>query len=292
MDKTLSDYDQSLEELERQREHLELVMKTMGQEWEESGAGIGWMQLQQTTSNSNESDIVIPNEQEQEEEVIVEKINDQKRNSEPFEKETLLQESIQTSSSSSNEQCVDELRDRYPPTPISPETQQNKNLDNGLHVIIEPKEQSKSTHESSLHLLMQQATPSSSNGPSADYLQSLLNVNEALLAQSLTDSTPPSSNHSQDYQLLQESNNNNNNNNTTTTTTTTITTTKEELPFMNKFPIDNATTSILSPPITPEESYSTIRASCLSRKNSLIKSTVRPSTSSSSSSSASFQQYP
>ena len=35
MDKTLSDYDQSLEELERQREHLELVMKTMGQEWEE-----------------------------------------------------------------------------------------------------------------------------------------------------------------------------------------------------------------------------------------------------------------
>ncbi|KAI7847187.1 hypothetical protein BDC45DRAFT_542146 [Circinella umbellata] len=274
MDKTLSDYDQSLEELERQREHLELVMKTMGQEWEESGAGIGWMQLQQTTSNSNDSDIVIPDEQE--EEIIAE---DQKRTSESFEKDTLLQQSIQTAS---NEPLVDELHDPYPPTPISPETQQNKNLDNGLHVIIEPTQ---STHESSLHLLMQQATPSSSNGPSADYLQSLLNVNEALLAQSLTDPTPPSSNHSQDYQLQESVNNNN------TTTSTSTSTTKEELQFISKFPIDNnATTSILSPPITPEESYSTIRASCLSRKNSLIKSAVRPSTSTSSS--ASFQQYP
>lgn len=35
MEKSLSDYDQSLEELERQREELELVMKKMGQEWEE-----------------------------------------------------------------------------------------------------------------------------------------------------------------------------------------------------------------------------------------------------------------
>lgn len=39
MEKSLSDYDQSLEELERQREELELVMKKMGQEWEERYEG-------------------------------------------------------------------------------------------------------------------------------------------------------------------------------------------------------------------------------------------------------------
>lgn len=35
MEKSISDYDQSLVELEKQREQLELVMKKMGQEWEE-----------------------------------------------------------------------------------------------------------------------------------------------------------------------------------------------------------------------------------------------------------------
>ncbi|ORY99122.1 hypothetical protein BCR43DRAFT_488769 [Syncephalastrum racemosum] len=43
MEKSLSDYDQNLEELEKQREQLELVMQKMGTEWEQSGAGIGWM---------------------------------------------------------------------------------------------------------------------------------------------------------------------------------------------------------------------------------------------------------
>ncbi|KAG2209216.1 uncharacterized protein EV154DRAFT_550033 [Mucor mucedo] len=43
MDDTLLKYDQSLEALEKQRENLELVMKKMGAEWEESGAGVGWM---------------------------------------------------------------------------------------------------------------------------------------------------------------------------------------------------------------------------------------------------------
>ncbi|CAO3690283.1 unnamed protein product [Rhizopus stolonifer] len=43
MDKTLIDYDKNLEELERQRENLKVVMQRMGQEWEESGAGIGWL---------------------------------------------------------------------------------------------------------------------------------------------------------------------------------------------------------------------------------------------------------
>ncbi|KAI9022738.1 hypothetical protein CLU79DRAFT_750474 [Phycomyces nitens] len=43
MEKTISDYDESLKELDRQKETLERVMSTMGKEWEESGAGIGWI---------------------------------------------------------------------------------------------------------------------------------------------------------------------------------------------------------------------------------------------------------
>lgn len=35
MEKSINDYDKNLEELERQRENLEMVMKMMGQEWEE-----------------------------------------------------------------------------------------------------------------------------------------------------------------------------------------------------------------------------------------------------------------
>ncbi|KAI9272733.1 hypothetical protein BDA99DRAFT_499070 [Phascolomyces articulosus] len=63
MEKSLSDYDQSLEALEKQRKELELVMKKMGQEWEASGAGIGWLdadkrrvvQQQQQSNNSGPS---------------------------------------------------------------------------------------------------------------------------------------------------------------------------------------------------------------------------------------------
>ncbi|KAF7732854.1 hypothetical protein EC973_000130 [Apophysomyces ossiformis] len=43
MEKSLSDYDRTLEELDRQREKLQRVVQKMGQEWEESGAGIGWL---------------------------------------------------------------------------------------------------------------------------------------------------------------------------------------------------------------------------------------------------------
>ena len=35
MEKSLHEYDQNLQELERQRENLENVMKLMGQEWDE-----------------------------------------------------------------------------------------------------------------------------------------------------------------------------------------------------------------------------------------------------------------
>ncbi|KAI7876119.1 hypothetical protein K492DRAFT_239937 [Lichtheimia hyalospora FSU 10163] len=43
MEKSLLDYDQSLEELNRQKQKLEIVMKRMGEEWAESGAGVGWL---------------------------------------------------------------------------------------------------------------------------------------------------------------------------------------------------------------------------------------------------------
>ncbi|KAI9277409.1 hypothetical protein BY458DRAFT_504895 [Sporodiniella umbellata] len=43
MDKTLLEYDKNLEDLERQKESLKAVMQKMGEEWEESGAGIGWL---------------------------------------------------------------------------------------------------------------------------------------------------------------------------------------------------------------------------------------------------------
>ncbi|KAI9006567.1 hypothetical protein CLU79DRAFT_840815 [Phycomyces nitens] len=43
MERSLMDYDNSLEELDRQKKQLEIVMKRMGEEWEESGAGIGWL---------------------------------------------------------------------------------------------------------------------------------------------------------------------------------------------------------------------------------------------------------
>ncbi|KAI9321870.1 hypothetical protein BX666DRAFT_1813053, partial [Dichotomocladium elegans] len=42
-EKSLQDYDESLRELEEQRVILERVMEKMGQEWEESGAGIAWL---------------------------------------------------------------------------------------------------------------------------------------------------------------------------------------------------------------------------------------------------------
>ncbi|KAG2171955.1 hypothetical protein INT43_001431 [Umbelopsis isabellina] len=43
MEKSLDDYDKSLEALDKEKEKLEMLMRRMGQEWAESGAGIGWM---------------------------------------------------------------------------------------------------------------------------------------------------------------------------------------------------------------------------------------------------------
>ncbi|CDH56435.1 predicted protein [Lichtheimia corymbifera JMRC:FSU:9682] len=64
MEKSLSDYDQSLEELERQREELELVMKKMGQEWEESGAGIAWLGSVDLTNPGLESTDLVKEQQQ------------------------------------------------------------------------------------------------------------------------------------------------------------------------------------------------------------------------------------
>ncbi|KAJ2955180.1 hypothetical protein NQZ79_g8782 [Umbelopsis isabellina] len=43
MEKSLDDYDKSLQALDKEKEKLEILMRRMGQEWAESGAGIGWM---------------------------------------------------------------------------------------------------------------------------------------------------------------------------------------------------------------------------------------------------------
>ncbi|KAL0139319.1 hypothetical protein V8B55DRAFT_1522858 [Mucor lusitanicus] len=108
MDKTLVDYDKNLEELDDN-----IVMQMMGQEWEESGAGIGWLG-QLDLPETNAQDPVLPI-------------------SERFAMETASNEILSIAS--------------HPPL---------------------------------FSNILSQAT-----GPSPEYLQSLLNVNEALLAQSL-----------------------------------------------------------------------------------------------------------
>ncbi|CEP09294.1 hypothetical protein [Parasitella parasitica] len=109
MDDTLSEYDESLKVLEKQKERLELVMKKMGAEWEESGAGIGWM-----------ADVL----------------------SNP---QTLQNDTVANASSSGS---VSSIGSKSKTLPL-------------------------------LHMIHTNA------GPSQDYLQTLLNVNEELLAQSL-----------------------------------------------------------------------------------------------------------
>ncbi|KAI9258632.1 hypothetical protein EDC94DRAFT_649569 [Helicostylum pulchrum] len=129
MDKTLKDYDKNLEDLEIQRTKLEKVMKMMGQEWEESGAGIGWL---------GSLDLV------------------------PTIQETTTQDTstkaLQTTTTNNNN---------------------NNNTDN--------------ENDKSISLPFLSNILSENTGPSPEYLQSLLNVNDTLLAQSLanhSDSTP------------------------------------------------------------------------------------------------------
>ncbi|KAI9362348.1 hypothetical protein BD770DRAFT_306081, partial [Pilaira anomala] len=116
MDKTLKDYEKNLEDLELQRTKLEKVMQMMGQEWEESGAGIGWLGSLDLAPISQD---------------------------------------------------------------IKQETVQGNNT---------------TTNEKSISLPFLTNILSENTGPSPEYLQSLLNVNDTLLAQSLANhntTTPP-----------------------------------------------------------------------------------------------------
>ncbi|KAI8084164.1 uncharacterized protein B0P05DRAFT_536385 [Gilbertella persicaria] len=115
MDDTLTRYEESLEALEKQRESLELVMRKMGAEWEESGAGIGWMGNLTLNSNS-----------------------------------TMAASNI-----------------------VATSTNQNKSFSSALPTPL-------------FHLIQ-----SSTAEPSHDYLQTLLNVNEEILAESLAASSSP-----------------------------------------------------------------------------------------------------
>ncbi|GAN08944.1 hypothetical protein MAM1_0233d08464 [Mucor ambiguus] len=123
MDGTLSKYDESLQALEKERKSLELVMKKMGAEWEESGAGIGWLgDIMSNASSSDQHDNIV---------------------------------NAATSSSSASSYSA--------PNSSSSSSLKKQNLP--------------------LFHMMQ-----TNVGPSHDYLQTLLNVNDELLAQSLASS--------------------------------------------------------------------------------------------------------
>ncbi|RUS33575.1 hypothetical protein BC938DRAFT_471064 [Jimgerdemannia flammicorona] len=52
LEKSLSDYDKSLEALEQERIRLELIIKRMNKEWAIRGSGIGWMENANSTSTT------------------------------------------------------------------------------------------------------------------------------------------------------------------------------------------------------------------------------------------------
>ncbi|KAI8637063.1 hypothetical protein BD408DRAFT_425138 [Parasitella parasitica] len=149
MDKTLIDYDKNLEELERQREKLEIVMQMMGQEWEESGAGIGWLgQLDLPEANIQDPVSPIP---------------------------TATTTALHTITS-------DKLDESAESGTVAMETIA-ANIKSTSNEIL-----SLSTHQPIFSNIL-----SHTAGPSPEYLQSLLNVNEALLAQSLANNSNDSS---------------------------------------------------------------------------------------------------
>jgi hypothetical protein len=127
-DKTLIDYEKNLQELDRQREKLEIALQMMGQEWEESGAGIGWL-----------GSLDLPVIQQQ-------------------------QDSNTTPNSGSDDISITT-------TNTIATTKDNKNI------------------QSSLEPALFTNILSSNTGPSPEYLQSLLHVNETLLVQSLANTT-------------------------------------------------------------------------------------------------------
>ncbi|KAL7333477.1 hypothetical protein PS15p_202378 [Mucor circinelloides] len=146
MDKTLIDYDKNLEELERQREKLEIVMQMMGQEWEESGAGIGWLGQLDLPETNSQDPISIPT------------------TASTITAPTTLTLNTATATTSDK---LDNLTMTAKSGTVAMETSSNEILS-----IASP--------QPLFSNILSQTT-----GPSPEYLQSLLNVNEALLAQSL-----------------------------------------------------------------------------------------------------------
>ncbi|GAN10587.1 hypothetical protein MAM1_0372c10131 [Mucor ambiguus] len=157
MDKTLIDYDKNLEELERQREKLEIVMQMMGQEWEESGAGIGWLgQLDLPETSAQDPALPIP--------VITSTATTTTTISTLDTTTTITSDKLDSITTVAESGTV--AMETASGT-IAMETASNETLS-----IV--------SHPPLFSNILTQAT-----GPSPEYLQSLLNVNEALLAQSL-----------------------------------------------------------------------------------------------------------
>ncbi|KAI8344041.1 hypothetical protein BC941DRAFT_407595 [Chlamydoabsidia padenii] len=139
MDQSILDYDQSLNDLQRQKEQLELMMRKMGEEWEASGPGINWLKSLQLPTLSNDEATTV---------------TDPTR--------TMTNEELTTT------------------TPV---TQSFLDKDSAAYHLVSPLTPddgpiSTTTDGDLMHILQQPQ-------PSPEYLQSLLNVNETLLAQSL-----------------------------------------------------------------------------------------------------------
>ncbi|KAK4515733.1 uncharacterized protein ATC70_010686 [Mucor velutinosus] len=151
MDKTLIDYDKNLEELERQREKLEIVMQMMGQEWEESGAGIGWLgQLDLPETNAQDPTLPIP------------------------ATTSTATATTNTTATSTSDTMTSIASDKLDSVAMATESGMVA-METASNEIL-----SIASHPPLFSNILSQAT-----GPSPEYLQSLLNVNEALLAQSL-----------------------------------------------------------------------------------------------------------
>ncbi|KAI9483963.1 MAG: hypothetical protein EXX96DRAFT_160239 [Benjaminiella poitrasii] len=78
-------YDESLKELDEQRERLDLVMQKMRAEWEESGAGIGWMRdtLHSPMSNTIRQSSIVSNNDHNSHFYLIQTENNTNSNLEP-----------------------------------------------------------------------------------------------------------------------------------------------------------------------------------------------------------------
>ncbi|CAO3591613.1 unnamed protein product [Absidia cylindrospora] len=183
MDKSIHNYDQSLNDLERQKEQLELVMQQMGEEWAESGPGVNWLKtLQSPLLQSDEQPL------------------DDPRVTTTMTLPTMGMEDMDLVGLAS---------------PLTPDTPMHAD-DKLFHILQQPE-------------------------PSPEYLQSLLNVNETLLAQSLAAAPIHAKQHT------------NNNNFVSTTTTALLSPSSDGVGSYVYNPIDTTPTTFHTPPTTPED---------------------------------------